>query len=74
MKYKDLIVSFEGTLSKVCMQEQITFPVTLGLNAFRVFLNEFMNTKRKQEKAKAKLKVKTFDRFELESMRFFVFF
>lgn len=57
MKYKDLIINFEGTLSKVCMREQTTFPVTLGLNAFRVFMNEFVNSKRKLEKTKAKQKV-----------------
>ncbi|KAH7730130.1 myosin VA [Aphelenchoides avenae] len=49
LKYRDLITIFEGVLTKVCTQEKITFPTTLGVNAFRGFLNEFMQqqTKRK---------------------------
>jgi len=50
MRYKDLVLMFEGTLSKVCHAQQITFPVTLGLNAFRVFLNEFSELQRKKAK------------------------
>ncbi len=52
IKYKDLIQTFEWTLNRVCVQEQTsstTFPVILGVNAFRGFLNEFVQTRKKVE-------------------------
>lgn len=57
IKYADLIASFQGVLLKVSKDEGVTFPVTVGVNGFRGFLNEFMNTKKKKDKAKAKEKV-----------------
>ncbi|XP_054286933.1 unconventional myosin-IXa-like isoform X1 [Macrosteles quadrilineatus] len=63
IKYKDLIANFLRVMETVCTQEQTKtdFPVTMGVNAFRGFLNEFMaqtrveqvkphKTKRKKEK------------------------
>uniref|UniRef100_A0A914XBB0 Unconventional myosin-IXb n=2 Tax=Plectus sambesii TaxID=2011161 RepID=A0A914XBB0_9BILA len=61
LKYRDLITTFEGSLSKVCIQEQVTFPVTLGVNAFRGFLNEFMQQQSKRKGSKQKnAKTKSF--------------
>lgn len=62
IKYKDLIANFLQVMKTVCHQEQKEedFPVTMGVNAFRGFMNEFMTsrleadkpskTKRKKEK------------------------
>ncbi|VVC45493.1 Ubiquitin-related domain,Myosin head, motor domain,Rho GTPase-activating protein domain,P-loop [Cinara cedri] len=63
IKYKDLIANFLHVIETVCGNEKIQddFPVTLCVNAFRGFMNEFMNqnrvdtekpskTKRKKEK------------------------
>uniref|UniRef100_A0A1B6CWZ1 Unconventional myosin-IXb-like n=2 Tax=Clastoptera arizonana TaxID=38151 RepID=A0A1B6CWZ1_9HEMI len=63
IKYKDLIANFLHVMETVCHQEQTRadFPVTMGVNAFRGFMNEFMaltrveqvkpqKTKRKKEK------------------------
>uniref|UniRef100_A0A9J2P6J4 Phorbol-ester/DAG-type domain-containing protein n=1 Tax=Ascaris lumbricoides TaxID=6252 RepID=A0A9J2P6J4_ASCLU len=57
LKYRDLITTFEGSLTKVSAQEKVTFPTTLGLNAFRGFLNEFMQeqTKRKTSQKKSSM-------------------
>ncbi|VDM37297.1 unnamed protein product [Toxocara canis] len=57
LKYRDLINTFEGSLTKVSAQEKVTFPTTLGLNAFRGFLNEFMQeqTKRKTSQKKSSM-------------------
>ncbi len=38
----------------MCIQEQVTFPVTLGVNAFRGFLNEFMQQQSKRKGSKQK--------------------
>uniref|UniRef100_A0AC34PYM1 Phorbol-ester/DAG-type domain-containing protein n=1 Tax=Panagrolaimus sp. JU765 TaxID=591449 RepID=A0AC34PYM1_9BILA len=54
LKYRDLITTFEGLLTKVCQQEHVTFPTTLGVNAFRGFLNEFMQQQKKRKGAKQK--------------------
>ncbi|VDK27731.1 unnamed protein product [Gongylonema pulchrum] len=51
LKYRDLITIFEGSLTKVSAQEQVTFPTTLGVNAFRGFLNEFMHEHAKNKKS-----------------------
>ncbi|CAJ0594314.1 unnamed protein product [Cylicocyclus nassatus] len=48
LKYRDLITTFEGVLTKVCKEEKVSFPTTLGVNAFRGFLNEFMQTQKKK--------------------------
>lgn len=57
IKYVDLIAIFEGVLSKVSVREQVIFPVTVGVNGFRGYLNEFVNTKKKKDKIKAKERV-----------------
>ncbi|XP_026278963.1 unconventional myosin-IXb isoform X5 [Frankliniella occidentalis] len=66
IKYKDLIANFMHVMETVCNQENTRedFPVTMGVNAFRGFMNEFMNRsitekekpgrKRKKEKDKDK--------------------
>nr|CAD7402270.1 unnamed protein product [Timema cristinae] len=59
IKYKDLIANFVYALQTVRTKEQTRedFPVTMGVNAFRGFMNEFMATARVEEKpSKAKRK------------------
>ncbi|KAJ1522409.1 hypothetical protein ONE63_002697 [Megalurothrips usitatus] len=48
IKYKDLIANFMHVMETVCNQENTRedFPVTMGVNAFRGFMNEFMNRSR----------------------------
>jgi hypothetical protein len=58
IKYADLITSFEGSLKKVCIQEQTSFPLTLGVNAFRGFLNEFVIQQKKKTGSRAKARAK----------------
>ncbi|CAJ0954851.1 unnamed protein product, partial [Mesorhabditis belari] len=48
LRYKDLITTFEGLLTKV------TFPLPLGVNAFRGFLNEFVSQQSKLKKNRQK--------------------
>ncbi|CAD5206531.1 unnamed protein product [Bursaphelenchus okinawaensis] len=48
LRYRDLITTFEGLLTKMCAHENITFPTTLGVNAFRGFLNGFMQKQMKR--------------------------
>lgn len=62
IKYKDLITNFMQAMETVCQREvkDKDFPVTMGVNAFRGFMDEFMSsrtetdkpnkTKRKKEK------------------------
>ncbi|CAI4221277.1 unnamed protein product [Auanema sp. JU1783] len=54
LKYRDLITTFEGLLTKVCREEKVSFPTTLGVNAFRGFLNEFMQQQLKKKGSKQK--------------------
>ncbi|KAF1769018.1 hypothetical protein GCK72_000831 [Caenorhabditis remanei] len=54
LKYRDVITMFEGLLTKTCMEENVSFPTTLGVNAFRGFLNEFMHTQSKKKRGKEK--------------------
>lgn len=44
IKYTDLIANFLQVMETVCKQENTSedFPVTMGVNAFRGFMNEFM--------------------------------
>ncbi|KAK7873049.1 hypothetical protein R5R35_000338 [Gryllus longicercus] len=58
IKYKDLIANFLHVMETVCNQEQMkeAFPVTMGVNAFRGFMNEFMSLNRVEEKPKTKRK------------------
>ncbi|CAI2315989.1 unnamed protein product [Caenorhabditis sp. 36 PRJEB53466] len=54
LKYRDVITMFEGLLTKVCREEGVSFPTTLGVNAFRGFLNEFMHQQSKKKRGKEK--------------------
>ncbi|XP_017881675.1 unconventional myosin-IXa-like isoform X2 [Ceratina calcarata] len=61
IKYTDLIANFLHVMQTVCKQENTSedFPVTMGVNAFRGFMNEFMTVVKtealeKQSKSKRK--------------------
>lgn len=54
IKYRDLITNFEAVIETACGSTD-DFPKTMGVNAFRGFMNEFM-TSRETEKPKAKRK------------------
>ncbi|XP_059490432.1 unconventional myosin-IXa-like isoform X2 [Neocloeon triangulifer] len=58
IKYKDLIANFLKVMETVCQKEKTSsdFPVTMGVNAFRGFLNEFMAQNKLDEKPKEKRK------------------
>lgn len=55
IKYRDLIANFEQVMETSCGNKKDDFPLTMGVNAFRGFMNEFMNS-RDTEKPKAKRK------------------
>lgn len=65
--YKDLIDNFEQVMQSVCYQENTsqTFPVIMGVNAFRGFLDEFRNLYRNEEKVKSKGKKRKRKKTEL---------
>jgi myosin-9 len=48
LHYRDLISTFEGLLIKMCNLQNVQFPTNLGVNAFRGFLNEFMQQQMKR--------------------------
>ncbi|KAJ0175182.1 hypothetical protein K1T71_009323 [Dendrolimus kikuchii] len=58
LKYKDLIGNFLHVMETVCAREGSTLSITMGVNAFRGFMDEFMGqhdpdkarTKRKKDK------------------------
>lgn len=54
IKYRDLITNFEQVIETACGKTD-DFPKTMGVNAFRGFMNEFMSS-RETEKPKAKRK------------------
>lgn len=54
IKYRDLITNFEHVMETCCGPKD-DFPLTMGVNAFRGFMNEFMSS-REAEKPKAKRK------------------
>lgn len=54
IKYRDLIANFEHVM-ETCCERKDDFPLTMGVNAFRGFLNEFM-VSRETDKPKAKRK------------------
>lgn len=54
IKYRDLISNFEQVM-ETCGNKTDDFPLTMCVNGFRVFMNEFMNS-REMEKPKAKRK------------------
>lgn len=53
IKYRDLIANFEQVIETACKTDD--FPKTMGVNAFRGFMNEFMNS-READKPKMKRK------------------
>ncbi|XP_055677962.1 unconventional myosin-IXa-like isoform X2 [Lutzomyia longipalpis] len=55
IKYRDLIANFEQVMETCCGGRKDDFPLTMGVNAFRGFMNEFMNS-RETEKPKTKRK------------------
>lgn len=55
IKYRDLITNFEQVMQTCCGNRKDDFPLTMGVNAFRGFMNEFMNS-RDTDKPKAKRK------------------
>lgn len=65
LKYKDLIGNFLHVMETVCAREGSTLSITMGVNAFRGFMDEFMSqhdtdkarTKRKKDK-KRKVSIK----------------
>lgn len=54
IKYRDLISNFEQVM-ETCGNKNDDFPLTMCVNGFRVFMNEFMNS-RETEKPKTKRK------------------
>ncbi|XP_015832931.2 unconventional myosin-IXa isoform X2 [Tribolium castaneum] len=60
IRYKDLIMNFMQAMQTVCQREQkendVDFPVTMGVNAFRGFMNEFMSTRAEEKPNKTKRK------------------
>lgn len=56
LRYKDLTDHFEQVARSVIDQEcsRETFPLTMAVNAFRVFLDEFRNLYRSENKPKSK--------------------
>lgn len=52
IKYKDLITNFMQAMETVCQRERKDkdFPVTMGVNAFRGFMDEFMSSRAEAEK------------------------
>ena len=54
IKYRDLIANFEQVIETTSGRKN-DFPLTMGVNAFRGFMNEFMNS-RETEKPKTKRK------------------
>lgn len=55
LKYKDLIGNFLHVMETVCAREGSTLSITMGVNAFRGFMDEFM-THHDTEKARTKRK------------------
>ncbi|XP_071506650.1 LOW QUALITY PROTEIN: unconventional myosin-IXb-like [Diadema antillarum] len=73
LQYRDLMNNFENVLTHVAKQHedahQMTFPLTLGINAFRGYLDEFMHQykpidNRKKAKDQRKKKEKKEEIFE----------
>ena len=61
IKYTDLIANFLHVMETVCKQENLKedFPLTMGVNAFRGFMNEFMalaKTEALEKQSKSKRK------------------
>lgn len=60
IRYKDLITNFMQAMETVCQREQKEndkdFPVTMGVNAFRGFMNEFMSSRAEEKPSKTKRK------------------
>ncbi|XP_018913813.1 unconventional myosin-IXb isoform X2 [Bemisia tabaci] len=60
IKYKDLIANFLHVMETVCNKENTDkdFPVTMGVNAFRGFMNEFTQLTKLEAEKPGKLKRK----------------
>ncbi|KAK9506129.1 hypothetical protein O3M35_008120 [Rhynocoris fuscipes] len=60
IKYKDLIANFSHVMETVRLEEHMRadFPVTMGVNAFRGFMNEFMTKTREEQEKPRKTKRK----------------
>ncbi|KAK4304536.1 hypothetical protein Pmani_023513 [Petrolisthes manimaculis] len=58
LKYKDLIKNFEQVMNTVCKETMgnDAFPVNMGVNAFRGFLDEFIRQKKKSTEDKSRRK------------------
>ena len=58
LSYRDLMISFEKILKAHTKAEKTKeeFPITLGINAFRGFLNEFNKRKENRELPEIKYK------------------
>uniref|UniRef100_A0A0K0EKS2 Myosin motor domain-containing protein n=1 Tax=Strongyloides stercoralis TaxID=6248 RepID=A0A0K0EKS2_STRER len=54
LKYHNMITTFDGLLTKVSNREGVSFPTTLGVNAFRGFLNEFIQEQDKRRSVSKK--------------------
>ncbi|XP_071953625.1 unconventional myosin-IXb-like isoform X2 [Antedon mediterranea] len=74
LQYKDLMSEFEQVLQNTAKQEQTNaqFPITLGINAFRGFLDEFMHHYKpaKKKKVPKKKKEKKEDVIEIQGHHF----
>lgn len=61
VKYKDLIEIFCKSMDTVCQRDEqsnqcMDFPVTMGVNAFRGYMNEFMSSRAEEKPSKVKRK------------------
>ena len=58
IKYRDLFRNFELTVNAVCVEEKVgeSFPVTMVINSFRAYLDEFRNSVSGKKKEKEKEK------------------
>lgn len=55
IKYRDLIANFEQVM-EFCSKGREDFPLTMYVNAFRGFMNEFMNSRETEKPSKTKRK------------------
>lgn len=52
LRYTDIITNFENVLTHIAKKQEgkAQFPITLGINAFRGFLDEFMHQYKPSDK------------------------
>ncbi|CAH0552647.1 unnamed protein product [Brassicogethes aeneus] len=70
VRYKDLIEIFNKAMDTVCQKEEKSnqctdFPVTMGVNAFRGYMNEFMSSRAEEKPSKVKRKKEKKRKFEV---------